>query len=70
MGPGTQHLHIPRGIAFCCPSAASLVGARHRCVDRKEGRMGDWKEGSGGEECEMGESVVGKMLERGGWVDE
>ena len=32
--------------------------------------MGDWKEGSGGEECEMGESVVGKMWERGGWVDE
>ena len=32
--------------------------------------MGDWKEGNGGEECEMGESVVGRMLERGGWVDE
>lgn len=32
--------------------------------------MGDWKKENGGEEHEMGESVVGKMLERGGWVDE
>ena len=58
VGPGTQHLHIPRGRAFCCPSAASLIG------DGKEGRMGDWKKGNRGEEHEMGESVVGKMLER------
>ena len=26
--------------------------------------MGDWKKGNRGEEREMGESVVGKMLER------
>lgn len=63
-GPGTQHLHIPRGRAFRCPSAASLIG------DGKEERMGDWKKENEGEEHEMGESVVGKMLERRGWVDE
>lgn len=38
--------------------------------DGKEERMGDWKKENEGEEHEMGESVVGKMLERGGWVDE